>query len=427
MFKSPLENVDGELYIDGVSAVKLAETFGTPLYVISENKIRENYRKLKEAFSRKYHKFRILYSAKANTNISVLKILRSEGAYVDTVSMGEIYLALKAGFKPYETLYTGVNVGDEELKYVLDTKVMVNLDSLSQLKKLLRLGVPDILSMRINTEFGAGHHEYVVTAGKVTKFGVDEETALQAYRIAKEAGVRKFGIHMHIGSGIMDVAPYLKAGERLLEVAWRISKELKIEFEFMDFGGGIGVPYRPEEREIDLEAFSDKLIEMFKRKLAEYPLGEPELWMEPGRFIVAEAGVLLTRVNAVKHTPYKRFIGVDAGFHTLIRPAMYNAYHHVIVANRLNEKPTEVYDVVGPLCESGDILAKDRLLPKIREGDLLAILNAGAYGFSMSSQYNSRPRPAEVLVKDGRYALIREAETLQDLVRGQRVAEWLED
>lgn len=426
VLESLLENVGGKLYINGVSALELAEKFGTPLYVISENKIRENYRKLYAAFSKRYSRFRILYSAKANTNISVLKILHSEGAYVDTASVGEVYLASVAGFNSKEILYTGLNVGDEELKYVLNKGVMVNLDSLSQLNRLLRLGVPETLSFRINPEHGAGYHEYVVTASKHAKFGVDEASAFKAYEVAKAAGVKRFGIHMHIGSGIMDAAPYLKAGERLLEIASKINIKLGISFDFINFGGGMGVPYKPEERELDLEAFSSKLVEMFKSKLDECLLGEPELWIEPGRFVVAEAGVLLTRVNALKQVSHKKFVGVDAGFNTLIRPAMYGAYHHIIVANKLDDQPTEVYDVVGPICESGDVLAKDRLLPKICEGDLLAVLNAGAYGFSMSSQYNSRPRPAEVLVKSGKYALIREAETFEDLIRRQRVAEWLE-
>ena len=426
ILKSPLENVGGELYIDGVSAAELAETFGTPLYVLSENKIRENYRKLYEAFSKRYGKFRILYSAKANTNISVLKVLHSEGAYVDTVSAGEVYLALIAGFKPNEILYTGVNVGDEELKYVLNSGVMVNIDSISQFNKLLRLGVPETLSFRINPEHGAGHHEYVVTASKYAKFGINGESALEVYKAAKKAGVKRFGIHMHIGSGIMDVTPYIKSGERLLEVAWKINTELGINFDFIDFGGGMGVPYKPEDKELDLDDFCSKLVEMFSQKLSKYALGQPELWIEPGRFIVAEAGVLLTRVNSVKQVFNKKFVGVDAGFNVLIRPTMYGAYHRVLVANKLDEHPTEVYDVVGPICESGDVLAKDRLLPTICEGDLIAVLNVGAYGFSMSSQYNSRPRPAEVLVKSGNYALIREAETFEDLIRRQRFAEWLE-
>jgi diaminopimelate decarboxylase len=195
----------------------------------------------------------------------------------------------------------------------------------------------------------------------------------------------------------------------------------------MNFGGGIGVPYMPEEKEIDLELFSDRLVSLFKERSEEYSLGEPEFRLEPGRYLVADTGILLTRVNMIKHTPFRVFAGADAGFNTLIRPAMYGSYHHILVANKLDPATTEKYDVVGPLCESGDTLARGRLLPKLSEGDLLAILNAGAYGFSMASQYNSRPRPAEVLVKDGHCELIRERETLQDMLRGQRIASWLKD
>lgn len=425
MIKSPLENVNGELYIDGVSTLKLADEFDTPLYVVSEEKIRENYRRLAGAFSKNYSKARILYSAKANTNISILRILKSEGAGIDVVSPGEIFLALEAGFSPDQILYTGTSVSDRELAYALKEGVTVNVDSLSQLMRLLKMAVPPVLSVRINTELGAGHHEYTVTAGKVSKFGVDEETALKIYRMAKNSGVKRFGIHMHIGSGIMQVDPFIKSAEKLFEAAHKIREQLGLSLDFIDLGGGIGVPYKPEEEDVDIEDFAKKLTDLFKNKIEEYSLGQPELWLEPGRYIVAESCILLTRVNTVKITPYKKFVGVDAGFNTLIRPAMYGSYHHILVANRLNEALAEKYDVVGPLCESGDVLAKDRSLPPISEGDLLAILNAGAYGYSMSSQYNSRLRPAEVLVKDGHYELVRERETFQDLIRGQKIASWL--
>ncbi|MGB9959249.1 MAG: diaminopimelate decarboxylase [Candidatus Bathyarchaeales archaeon] len=425
MIKKPLENVNGVLYIAGVSALKLAEEYGTPLYVISENKIRENYRRLATAFTRNYDKVRILYSAKANTNLSVLKILKSEGAGIDTVSAGEVFLALEAGFKPNQILYTGTSVSDEELDYILEKGVVINVDSLSQFRKMLKKTVPQTLSVRINTEFGAGHHEYTVTASKTSKFGVDGKTAMEIYHMAKNAGVENFGIHMHIGSGIMQAEPFIKAAEKLLETASTIHKQLGIAFNFIDLGGGIGVPYKPEETEVDIENFAKRLVDFFKEKIEEYGLGQPELWLEPGRYLVADACVLLTKVNMVKETPYKNFVGVDAGFNTLIRPAMYGSYHHIVLANRLDAPLAENYDVVGPLCESGDVLARDRQLPKISEGDLLAILNAGAYGYAMSSQYNSRPRAAEVLVRDGCHELIRERETLQDLVRGQKIASWL--
>jgi diaminopimelate decarboxylase len=304
---------------------------------------------------------------------------------------------------------------------------MINVDSLSQLQRLLEMGTPPVISVRVNPGLGAGHHKRVVTGGKTTKFGVHEEAALKAYELAKVAGVKRFGIHIHIGSGVMDARQFTLAMDRLLAVAGNVHRKVGIDFDFVDFGGGIGVPYRPEEKKVDIELFSDKLVSFFKEKVREYSLGGPEFWLEPGRYLVAESGIVLTRVNVIKSTPSRKFAGIDAGFNTLMRPAMYGSYHHILVANKLSQPLKEEYDVVGPLCESGDVLASGRMLPQLSDGDLLAILNAGAYGFSMSSQYNSRLRPAEVLVKEDRYELIRKRETLEDLRREQRVATWLRD
>lgn len=429
VFSSPhrfLESRGGILYIDGVSVIELADKFDTPFYVLIENRIRENFRRLRGALLKHYDKVRIYYSAKANTSLAVLGMLRDEGAYLDAVSPGEVLLALKAGFQPEEILFTGTSVRDDELKFLVEAKVTINVDSFSQLKRLIKFHVPEILSVRVNPEIGAGHHEHVITAGRDSKFGIWETDVIKAYEIAKEAGVKRFGIHMHIGSGILSVEPFILAAQKLLEIAHRVRKELGITFEFIDFGGGLGVPYKPEEKPLNLEEYAKKMLGLFKSKVREYDLGEPSFCIEPGRYIVCDAGILLTRVNTIKITPSKKFIGVDAGFNLLIRPVMYGAYHHIVVANRLNEPEKEVYDIAGPLCESGDILARGRPLPETREGDLLAILNAGAYSFVMSSQYNSRPRCPEILVRDGKYALIRGRETLEDLLRGQSLPEWLE-
>jgi diaminopimelate decarboxylase len=424
--KEPLENRNGTLYVDGVSATALAERFDTPLYVISEKRIRDNYNRLCNALSRNYQQIRIYYAAKANSNLSVLEILGAEGAYIDAVSPGEVALALKAGFSAERILFTGTSVRNDELKFLADSKVTVNVDSLSQLNRLLSIAVPSLLSVRINPEIGAGHHNHVITAGKQSKFGVWEEDALKAYSTAKKAGVERFGIHMHVGSGILDVEPYVLALEKLLNIAKRVHEQVGVTFEFIDIGGGLGVPYKPEDKELDLTLFSDTLLALFKRRIAEYGLGKPIFCVEPGRYLVCDAAVLLTAVNTVKTTPFKKFVGVDAGFNTLIRPTMYGSYHPVVVANKLGYAEEETVDVVGPICESGDVLARDRLLPKIAEDDLLAVLNAGAYGFAMSSQYNDRPRAAEVLVKNGKYALVRARETFEDLQVGQRAAEWLQ-
>jgi diaminopimelate decarboxylase len=419
----PLENRQGTLFFSGVSAMELSEKFDTPLYVVSERRIRENYRRLHNSLARNYEKVRVYYAAKANSNLSLLKILETEGAYLDAVSPGEVSMALTTGFPPDHILFTGTSVRNDELKFLTDSHITINVDSLSQLDRLLKITVPKVLSVRVNPEIGAGHHEHCITAGKNTKFGLWENDALKAYKTAKKAGVKRFGIHMHVGSGVLDVEPFVLALDKLLSVAQKAHDETDVSFEFVDMGGGLGVPYKPEDKELDLAFFSGEMLSLFKSKIDEYDLGEPFFCVEPGRYLVCDASILLTTVNTVKVTPFKKFINVDAGFNTLVRPTMYGSYHQVLVANKLGALEEETYDVVGPVCESGDVLAKDRWLPKIEEGDLLAVLNTGAYGYSMSSQYNARPRAAEVLVKNGKYALIRERETLDDLMSGQRIAE----
>ena len=236
--------------------------------------------------------------------------------------------------------------------------------------------------------------------------------------MAQRAGVSGYGIQMHIGSGIMDVSNYVKAVNRLLEIAHHVTESTGISFEFIDVGGGIGVPYHPEEEEIELDAFIGTLFSFIKQKLDEYKLGKPEIWLEPGRYIVAESGILVTRVTTLKQSPGREFVGVDAGFNTLVRPAMYGSYHHILNASGI-DRPEKPYDVYGPLCESGDIFTRNRQISEVKEGDVLAIMNAGAYGYSMSSNYNSRPRPAEVMVFAGESRIIRERETLKDLLHGQ--------
>lgn len=423
MIREPLENRNGELYFDGISSRELAKKFDTPLYVISEKRIRENCNRLYKALVANYSKIRVYYAAKANSNLAVLKIMENVGAYLDAVSPGEVFMALTSGFTPERILFTGTSVRNDELDFLANSNVTPNVDSLSQLNRLLKVKVPKVISVRINPAVGAGHHDHVITAGKHSKFGLLESDALKAFETAKNAGVERFGIHMHIGSGILDVKPFVHALEKLLNVAKKAHEQLGIRFEFVDVGGGLGVPYRPEDKELDLEVFSEKVLSVFKGRIERDDLGEPMFCVEPGRYLIADASILLTVANTIKITPSKKFIGVDAGFNTLVRPAMYGSYHHMLVANKLNSPDEAVYDVVGPICESGDALAKDRRLPTVQEGDLLAVLNAGAYGFSMSSQYNARPRAAEVVVKNGKPMLAREREQFDDLMKGQRMAE----
>jgi diaminopimelate decarboxylase len=422
---SPLESRNEQLFIDGVSTKDLAEKYDTPLYVISEQRIRDNYNRLYEALTQNYSKIRIYYAMKANSNLSVLKILENEGANIDAVSPGEVVIALNSGFTPDRILFTGTSVRNDELKFLSESNVTINIDSSSELNRLLKIAVPKIISFRVNPEIGAGHHDHCITAGKETKFGIWEQDVINAYATAKDAGIQRFGIHMHIGSGILDPEPLLAALDKFLSIAKKIHDQIGINFEFIDIGGGIGVPYKPEDKELDVKIFAEKVLSLFKSKVSQYGLGEPYFCIEPGRFIVADAAILLTAVNTIKTTPFKKFAGVDAGFNTIIRPAMYGSYHHILVANNMDATEEEVVDIAGPICESGDLLAKNRSMPKINEGDILAVLNAGAYGFAMSSQYNSRPRAAEVLVKNGKHILVREREQLNNLLVNQKtVSTW---
>jgi diaminopimelate decarboxylase len=258
--REPLEERKGNLYFDGFSVKELADKYDTPLYLMSEKRIRDNYDRLYGALVNNYKYVRIYYAAKANTNLNVLKILHSQGAYLDTVSPGEVFLALSAGYTPDRIMFTGTSVRNDELKMLADANITINIDSQSEMDRLLKISVPQILSVRVNPEVGAGHHDHCITAGPESKFGLWEEEVIQAYAIAQRARVGRFGIHMHIGSGVLEPEPYIAAVEKLLSIAKRVKKEVGINFEFIDIGGGLGVPYKPEDTELDVAAFSNKVV-----------------------------------------------------------------------------------------------------------------------------------------------------------------------
>jgi len=268
----------------------------------------------------------------------------------------------------------------------------------------------------MNPEVGAGHHEKVVTGARSTKFGVPKDRIMAAYSHAMELGFKPVGLHAHIGAGVQVVEPFAQVTDVLVSVAQELESKLGLQLEFIDIGGGIGIPYRPEEGAMDLELLAEEVTSRIKDRSS-----AKMVVVEPGRYIIADTTVLLTTVNDLKETPDKWFAGVDAGFNTLVRPAFYGSYHHVAVANKFGLPGEETYDVVGPICESGDHLAKERLLPRLEEGDLIAVYDAGAYGSTMSSQYNMRPKCREVLVRQGRTNLIREKESIDELLRHDRV------
>ena len=417
------EGKDGVMQFGGMSTVEIAERFGTPVYVTDEQIVRENYRRVYEAFSR-FMDTEIHYACKANTNLAILRILEQEGSCIDAVSIGEVLTCLKAGFTPERIMYTGVNVSDNELKEIVDTGCRINIDSESELERLSvilgekRRGFP--ISFRITPGVSSGHGAKVMTGGKGAKFGIPYDRVMDTYARAKELGYDIKGIHAHTGSGGNTTDPFIEVVEVLIELTNRLRDELDIHLEFIDFGGGLGVPYKPQEEECDVNDLGAEITDMILEET-----DVKKVCLEPGRYLVCDATILLSRVNDVKDAGPKKYVGIDAGFNTLIRPSFYDSYHHVALANKFNKACVAKYEVVGPICETGDYIAHDRILPNPKEGDLLCVYNAGAYGFSMSSRYNSRPLCAEVLVNDGKAELIREAETMEDIWRHQIIPERL--
>ncbi len=417
---------NGEMIeIGGIPAAQLAEQFGTPLYVYDEQKIRENYRRVADAFRRHYPDFKIFYAVKCCNNPAIVNVLRQEGAGADCASVNEILLAKSVGLSGDDVMFSGNFLSDEDIKQGLESGVVFNLDDESLLPRLLKFGKPEVISFRVNPGYGKSNvGEYVTNAGPGAKFGIHPDNVIKAYRMAKEAGIKRFGVHMMTGSCITDADYFPFITGLLMDIIGKVGRELDINFEFVDLGGGLGIPYRPDEPGLDLERAAKGAAEMFKRKCAEYNLKPPRLEMEPARYFVGDAGYLLGRVHATKDS-YKRIIGTDVGMNVLCRPAMYGSYHHIYVDGKENHPRTKL-SMCGQLCENTDFWVKDRDLPEdLNVGDLVVIENAGAYGFGMSYQYNGRLRAAEVLVSDGKAYLIRERENFEDMVRHTSVPEYL--
>ena len=320
-------------------------------------------------------------------------------------------------------MYTGNYNSDDQLSYALKQKIMINVDSSSILPRLLKIGTPNTISFRINPGIGSGSHSVLVFGGKNTKFGMSKKDAVAAYRLAKKSGVKKFGIHMMTGSSILDSSYFKKATSKLIDIAVEIVEECKISLDFINIGGGFGIPYKPPEKPLDMKKVGSDIGKIFNGRKSSRILDKPWLYVEPGRYLVADSTILLTNVHSIKKGPIN-YVGIDAGMNTLLRPALYDAYHHVVNASRLNSRSNESVNICGQICENTDILAKNRKIGNVKEGDLLAILNVGAYGFSMSSQYNTRPRAAEVMINKKYSKIIRQRETINDLIKGQKVVTW---
>ena len=409
---SYIEHVD---FFKGNNPEELVREYGTPLYVYNEDIIRKHMESVSKVIEK--YPYTANYSVKANTNIHILKIALESGINCDAMSVGEIRMLEAAGF-PYDRIFfVPNNVSDEEMQYAIDRDIMISLDSLSQLEQYGQLNPGGRCAVRINPGVGAGHNEKVVTGGKKTKFGVPEYDIDKIFEIAGRYNLTIAGINQHIGSLFMNPDPYLEAVSNLLNIAKRFDN-----LEFIDFGGGYGIPYHKldDEAEYPMEDFKERLLPILDKFVESY--GKTPLFKsEPGRFCVAEGSVILGRVHAIKENSGVEYIGTDVGMNVLVRPSMYDSWHDIeilrdgkpVSRDNLSERT-----VSGNICESGDLLAKARLLPETKKGDLVCVLDTGAYGYSMCSTYNSRPRPAEVMITgDGKVKCIRRAETYEDLFR----------
>jgi diaminopimelate decarboxylase len=401
-------------FFGNTDPVQLTEKYGTPLYVYNENILRQRCSEMKGLIS--YKNFKVNYSPKANGNLELIRIIRSEGLCVDAMSPGEIYVNILAGYDPEEILFISNNVSEDEFRYAINAGVKISVDSVSQLELFGRINPGSKVAFRLNPGVGAGHHEKVVTGGQKTKFGIELGSIPEVMRISRKYKLKITGINQHIGSLFMEGDVYLQGAGSILSIARQFD-----DLEFIDLGGGFGIPYMKQASQprLDLNKLGDKLSAVIHSFVQEYGK-EIEFKIEPGRYIVAESSILLGTVNAVKRNYKTKYIGTDLGFNVLIRPAMYDS-HHDIEIYRKNGTPSlieEKVSIVGNICETGDIIAKERILPEIFENDILGVLDSGAYGYSMSSTYNNRLRPAEVLIEEnGNHRIIRKRDTLEDLVR----------
>ncbi len=412
---------NGELYCEKVKVRDIASKLGTPVYIYSYKTFTEHLFKLQKAFGTV--KPLICYSMKANSNLAILKSLVKNGSGLDIVSGGELYRAQAVGCDPKKIVYAGVGKTDDEIEAAIRYGILLfNVESEPELAAInrvaKRLNKIANISLRVNPGVDPKTHDHIATGKAESKFGMDLQTAEKIFLNRQRYGSLSLcGIHVHIGSQIVTGHPFIEAFEKVLHYIGRLEKE-GVKIKYLNIGGGLGVIYSNENPQT-AEQFAKKILPLFKgRKF--------QLVLEPGRFISANSGILVGKVLYIKQTKVKNFAIVDTAMNDLIRPTLYGAYHEVYPLTQKNGKTSKwVYDVVGPVCESGDFLAKDRQIPELVQGDLVAFMTAGAYGFVMSSNYNSRPRACEVLVHGSKYEVVRSRETLHDLVKGEAIPSFL--
>jgi len=417
--KSHLTTRDNHLFIEDVDSVLMAQQYGTPLYVTSEKRLRENVRAYHSAFPNadKY------FAVKANGNLTILRIAAQEGMGADVFSVGELSVVRMAGIPRDKILFNGNSKSEKDHAAALQAGVRMSVDSREELEHLAKtaqaLGLEAEILFRVNPDVSPKTHPKIATGLRSSKFGIPAEQVAETYERAMGLiGIKPVGLHCHIGSQILDTAPFAEAANKMMDIAGAVV-EKGGEITRIDLGGGLGIQYHPESPAPKAADLAKAVLPIFQDRSRELGIA-PQLILEPGRSIVADTTIMLTGVNEVKRA-HVNFVATDAGFNVLARPMLYDSYHHVVVANRADASAEETYTVVGPICETGDVLARDRHLPPLERGDVLAFLDAGAYGFSMASQYNGQPRPAEVLVSGDEAEVTRRREDSSALLAGQRI------
>ncbi len=406
---------DADMYCENVPVKDIAEAVGTPFYLYSYRTLVEHFRKVEEAFKEVPHL--VCFSVKANSNRAVLQALREEGAGADIVSGGELYRALQAGIPAEEMVYAGIGKTDQEIRYALESGIlMFNVESGMELETLSRvageMGATARIALRVNPDVDPHTHPYIATGLKSAKFGLSPEEAISEYeKAAAMPNIEVAGIHQHIGSQITEVGPFKESLEKIGDLMDRLKQQLGIDIRFLNIGGGFGIPYKGEEVPTPAD-YARTLTPLLRSSGC-------KVILETGRMIVGNAGVLVSRVLYRKSNEQKLFLIIDAAMNDLIRPSLYDSWHEILPV-QWRERDKETVDVVGPVCESGDFMARDRKLPRLEPGELLAIMSAGAYGFTMSSNYNSRLRVAEVMVRGGAWEVVKQRESFADLVRGEK-------
>ena len=399
---------DGNYYIQNQKLLSICNSLETPFYLYDLNLVVQQYKSLYNYI--KWPKLRVYYAMKANYNIDILKTLRDNDAYLDTVSPTEVLLALKLGFKKDQILFTANNMTDAEMVLIQNNDILFNIDSISRLEKYAKEYPGSEVCLRFNSDVVAGENEKVQTGGDLTKFGILLEDISIVKEITKSYNLKVIGLHEHTGSGISETEKVYQGMNNLLSIATRDNFP---DLRFIDFGGGFKVPYHPQEPKIDYNEFGNKITRIFSEFCKIYG-NDLYMYFEPGKYIVAESGYFIIQANTLKNNKGRLIVGTDSGFPQLIRPVFYGAYHHIINISNPLGKP-EKYDIYGNTCETGDCFANGRTLPKIREGDYLAILNAGAYCFSMASTYNLRSLPAEIVILNNQLKLSRTKMSAEEL------------